>query len=204
MSVVFTRSINAARRRVLQLIGRCSRNDAGSTAIEFAMIGVPFVMMLFGTLSCGLYFFTNFTMATGLSAASRAIITGQFQQETGSYNGANTLQLQESVFRSALCSKLPGFINCSQIVLMAQSNNTFSGITQPACAVSGVMTTQATANQTFNVGSSSSVVLVTACYAWNPMGALSFLKLGDLNSGAFLIQTSVVFRTEPYIPTTSG
>jgi Flp pilus assembly protein TadG len=189
--------IGRLRHRACVLIGRCSRDQAGTTAIEFGMIGVPFVTLLFGTLSAGLYFFTNFAMATGLSMASRAILTGQFQQQTGSYNGATTLQAQESVFRSALCSKLPAYINCSQIVIMAQSNNTFSGISQPACAVGGALITQSTANTTFSVGSASSVVLVTACYAWSLVG-VPFLKVGDLSNGSFLIQTSVVFRTEPY------
>ena len=185
------------QRRTSALIGRCSRDQQGVTPVEFAMVGVPFVMMLFGTLSAGLYFFTNFAMSTALSMAARAIVTGQFQQQTGSYNGASTLQSQESVFRSAMCSKLPAYINCSQIVIMAQSNNTFSGISQPACAVGGAMINQSTANNTFSVGGASSVVLVTACYAWSLVG-LPFLNVGDLNNGSFLIQTSVVFRTEPY------
>ena len=94
--------------------------------------------------------------------------------------------------------KLPPYIDCSRIVILAQSNNNFSGISRPQCAIGGVMVTQSIANSTFTTGGASAVVLVTACYPWNISGRLPFLNIGNLSDGSFLIQTSVVFRTEPY------
>jgi Flp pilus assembly protein TadG len=190
--------ITQARQRVNALRRRLRGNEAGATAIEFAILGLPFVMLLFGTMSAALYFFTNVTVASALVDASRALRTGQFQESTGAYDGAITLQQREQVFKSAMCAKLPPYVDCSRIVIRAQSNANFGGISRPVCATGGVMVTQATADATFATGGASAVVLVTACYPWNVSGGLPFLNIGNLSDGSFLILTSVVFRTEPY------
>jgi Flp pilus assembly protein TadG len=181
-----------------RLARRFSKNESGFTAVEFAIVSVPFFLLLIGAMSVSLYFFTTSTMAAAMTSASRAILTGQFQQSTGAYSGASTLAQQEAVFKSALCSKLPTYVTCGNIVILAQATNTFGGISRPSCATNGVITTQTAANTSFNVGGSSSVVLMTACYPWTFGGHLPFFNIGDLQGGAFLIQTSVIFRTEPY------
>jgi Flp pilus assembly protein TadG len=39
------------------------RSDtAGVTAVEFAMVAVPFLMLLFGIITVGLFFFTTFSL----------------------------------------------------------------------------------------------------------------------------------------------
>jgi Flp pilus assembly protein TadG len=190
--------ITRARQRANAALRRLRGNEAGATAIEFGILGFPFALLLFGTMSAGLYFFTNVTMASALSDAARGMRIGQFQQSGGAYSGATTLQQKEQVFLSIMCSKLPPYVDCSKIVILAQSNANFGGISPPMCASDGVMVTQDSANLTFATGAASAVVLVTACYPWSVSGHLPFLNLGNLSDGSFLIQTSVVFRSEPY------
>jgi Flp pilus assembly protein TadG len=199
MASQFKASVLRVRNRASRLTRCFARNEAGFTAIEYAIICVPFFFLLIGAMSVSLYFFTCSTIANAMSSAARGVLTGQFQQSIGAYSGASTLQQQEAVFKSALCSKLPAYVTCGNIIILAQANNTFGGISQPSCATNGVITTQTAANTLFNVGGSSSVVLMTACYPWSFGGHLPYFPIGDLNGGAFLIQSSVIFRTEPYI-----
>jgi Flp pilus assembly protein TadG len=198
MKLSLNSRITQARQRVHALLRRWRGNEAGATAIEFGILGAPFVTLLFGTMSAGLYFFTNVTMASALTDASRGMRTGQFQEASGAYDGASTLLQKEQVFMSIMCSKLPPYVDCSKIVIHAQSNANFGSITPPVCAEGGVMIPQSAANLDFATGGASAVVLVTACYPWSITGHLPFLNLGNLSDGSFLIQTSVVFRTEPY------
>jgi len=174
------------------------KNNRGTTAIEFGLLVVPFIAFVFGIFSFSLFFFTEATLTNALTDASRSLRTGQFQTSTGAYSGTSGIGSQVAVLQAAMCKELPAEIKCNQIVLMAQSTDSFSSITQPVCAINGNLISQSTANQTFNAGTASSVVLLTACYPWSLGPSLPFLPTANLKNGAFLIQTSVVLQVEPY------
>ena len=172
-------------------------DQSGFTAVEFALVALPFVALLFGTISVCLYFFTNFTMENAVWQASRAIRTGQFQQGQGAYSGMATSEDRKKAFKQALCAKAPPYIDCNKAIIMVQSNSGgFGSITQPVCATDGTMIDQSKAE--FNAGGASSVVLVTVCYPWSFGGRLPFISLNNMKDGSLLIQASVAFRTEPF------
>ena len=118
------------------------------------------------------------------------------QQSKGAYAGAATTQERKNAFKQALCAKAPTFLDCDKAVVLVQSNASFGGIVEPKCASNGVVIDQSAA--TFDTGGASSVALVTVCYPWDFGGKMPFIKLGNLQSGALLLQASVAFRTEPY------
>jgi Flp pilus assembly protein TadG len=178
------------------LLRRWHKDESGVTAVEFAIVAMPFLMLLFGIISVCLYFFTNFTLENAVWQAARAIRTGQVQQSKGAYAGAATTQERKNAFKQALCAKAPTFLDCDKAVVLVQSNASFGGIVEPKCASNGVVIDQSAA--TFDTGGASSVVLVTVCYPWDFGGKLPFIKLGNLQNGAVLLQASVAFRTEPY------
>jgi Flp pilus assembly protein TadG len=178
------------------LLRRWRRDQSGAAAVEFGLVAMPFVMLLFGILSVCLYFFTNFTLENALWQSSRALRTGQVQQAKGAYSAATTLEDKKIAFKQALCAMAPSFLDCNKVVVLVQSSAAFGGIVEPACATNGVIIDQTAA--TFDTGGASSVVLVTACYPWDYGGRLPFIKLGNLQNGAVLMQASVAFRTEPY------
>ena len=172
-------------------------DQSGFTAVEFAIVAMPFVMLLFGTLSVCLFYFTNFTLENAVWSASRGIRTGQFQQGEGAYSGITTPEDRKKAFKQALCAKAPSYIDCNKVVVLIQSNSAgFGSITQPVCATDGTMVDQAKAD--FNPGGASSVVLITACYPWDFGGKLPFFALNNMKDGSLLLQASVAFRTEPY------
>jgi Flp pilus assembly protein TadG len=184
-------------RRAHVRLRRLQKDEDGLTAVEFAMVSLPFVMLLFGTISVCLYFFTVFTMENAVWQAGRAIRTGQFQQGLGAYAGLKTDEDRKKAFKQALCAKAPSYIECEKAIVMVQSNSGgFGSISQPVCATNGTMIDQAKAE--FNPGGASSVVLVTVCYPWSFGGKLPFLATSNIDDGSLLIQASVTFRTEPY------
>jgi len=183
-------------RTQLQL-RRWQADQSGFTAVEFAIVAMPFLMLLFGTLSVCLFYFTNFTLENAVWAASRSIRTGQFQQGQGAYSGMGSAEDRKKAFKQALCAKAPSYIDCNKVIVLIQSNSGgFGGITQPICATDGTMVDQSKAE--FNPGGASSVVLITACYPWDFGGRLPFFALNNMKDGSLLLQASVAFRTEPY------
>lgn len=186
--------------KIAHLAGRTRtwrRDDSGATAIEFAAVALPFLMLLFGIMSVSLYYFTNFSIENAAWQASRAIRTGQLQQSMGAYAGKVTTDDRKKAFKKELCLKAPTFLDCeAKAVVIVQSNTSFGGISAPNCASNGVMINEASA--AFDAGDSSAVVLITVCYPWSAGGKLPFFKMGNLQDGAMLMQASVALRTEPY------
>ncbi len=201
MMARLTGNVRRTRVRALWRLRNWAKDESGFTAVEFAVVAIPFIMLLFGTLSVCLYFFTNFTMENAVWQAARAIRTGQFQQGQGAYTGITSMDDRKKAFKQALCAKAPQFIDCNKAIILVQSNSGgFGSISQPICAVDGTMIEQSAAE--FNAGGASSVVLVTVCYPWGFGGSLPFMPLNNLSDGSLLIQASVAFRTEPF-PTTN-
>jgi Flp pilus assembly protein TadG len=179
------------------LMWRWRRDESGFTAVEFALIAGPFLMLLFGIISICFYFFTNFTLENAVWQAARAIRTGQMQQGTGAYKGTTTNEDKKKEFKKAVCAKAPIFLDCnSKAVVIVQSNANFASITEPQCANNGNIISEASAS--FNAGGTSAVVLATVCYPWAFGGKLPFFKFGNLADGSVLLQASAAFRTEPY------
>jgi Flp pilus assembly protein TadG len=179
------------------LMRRWRRAESGATAVEFAIIAMPFVMLLFGLVSVCLYYFADFSMENATWQAARAVRTGQLQQSTGAYAGLVTNADRQKALKKAFCDKAFLFTDCNtKAVVIVQSNAGFGSITQPSCATNGVVLDQSAAS--FNAGGASSVVLVTICYPWDFGGKLPLLKAGNLQTGALLMQASAAFRTEPY------
>jgi len=181
-------ALTAKRYRVARGISCWRKDDSGVTAIEFAIVGMPFLMFLYGIIGIGLYFFTTFTLENGLEQASRLIRTGQAQK-------ANMTDVQ---FKNTVCSFIPGFVDCQNKLLVnvrsfAEADMT-PAISRNECLNNGSLTNLTT----YSPGTANQVVLVTLCFEWEFANKIPFIRLGDMASGSRLIQAAAVFRTEPY------
>ena len=107
------------------LTRRLRGDERGSTAVEFAIVALPFLLLLVGLMSVSLYFFTNFTMESAVLNAARAIRTGQLQQGQGAYTGMTTNEDKRDAFKATMCSKAPTFLDCAnRAVVLVQSSST--------------------------------------------------------------------------------
>ena len=178
---------SAGRRSGAYVILRKLRKDeTGTTAIEFAMVATPFLMMLYGIISLGLYFFSTFTLENAIEVASRQIRTGQAQAA-----GLTQAQFQQVVFNN-----VPSFINQGNLIVNVNSFATYAAITPASCVdVNGAPTAGSTS---FAPGTQSAIVVAWVCYTWDVTKYIPFLKLGNLPDGSRLIQATTTFQTEPY------
>jgi Flp pilus assembly protein TadG len=189
-------------QRIKNKIASCKRDD-GFTAVEFALVSVPFLMMIFGILGLCLYFFTVFSMEQAVITASREIRTGSMQQGSGSYAGLNSAAQIQSKFREQVCKNAPAYIksDCNgKVRVMVQSSAGFKTMVEPNCKNgSGNLVTEAEAGAHFTPGGTSDVVFATACVSYTMWKLIPFFKSNTaFTDGASLIQASVTFRTEPY------
>lgn len=169
------------------LFARFARDAKGATAVEFAMVSVPFLMMLFGIIAVGLFYFTTFSLENAVEQAGRLVRTGQ----------VNSANMTEEQFKTEVCSRTPKFVDCQNKlrVFVQAFGSDFSGITPASCKdASGALA----GSGQFDAVAGDQVVLITACYEWELGGKLPYFNLGDLSNGSRLIAAATTFRTEPF------
>lgn len=184
-------SPSEAAQKPCGFFDRLRADTRGVTAVEFAMVAGPFLMMLFGIIAVGLFFFTTFTMENAVEQAARFLRTGQAQLATPPYT--------EVQFKNKVCSYLPSNIDCAgKVKVNVKAYPNAADIT--AASLPKCINNSGDLNTTteFNMGDASQVLLVWACYEWELANKIPFLKVGDMSNGSRLIQATTVFRAEPY------
>jgi len=191
-SHIFCPDQSTVTKRLERAILKFRRDENGFTAVEFAMVALPFMMLLFGTIAVGLFFFTTFSLENAVEKAARQIRTGQ----------AQTANRTTSQFKQDVCGLAPGFIDCTNnLRIQVVSNPSFGGAAttmagRPCIDSGGALIPEPTSEPV--PGAAGEVVLVTVCYEWEMTKVLPFLNLGNMGNGSRLIQASTTFRTEPY------
>lgn len=179
-----------------------ARNEAGTTAIEFAMVIGPFLFLLFGIISVGFYFFVTFSLEHAVESASRVIRTGQAQDSSG-----GKTPLTGATFKAKICEKLPPFMECGtttdKIRVNVQTYTGYGTVTAPTC-VDNAGALIGSAAQTYAPGGTSSIVLVGVCYEWELSKSMASIpywiapQSARMTNGSTLIQAATTFTNEPF------
>jgi Flp pilus assembly protein TadG len=167
-----------------KLLRRFKRERKGSTAVEFALIITPFLMLTMGTLEIALIHLSRSSMADALEKTSRQIMTGE----------AACLTAEEYI--TQLCDRLSfanGSCNDNTKVVM-QELATFSS--DPGADEQNFDNiTSAMEN-----GRENSIMLLRAYHRWNVMFPLLDDALGGGN-GELILVSNLAFRNEPFSAT---
>ena len=185
-----------ARTFATKLLGRFRRDKNGATAVEFAIISVPFLGLLFAIFETAFVFFATEAIEFAGSEASRQIMTGQTQTAAIS---------TEAAFKSGVVCPtngkrlIPSFIDCSKLRVDARGASDFSTIdfSRPS-------------TYKFCLGAPGDITVVRLFYPlpayFSIISRMSDGSVGKITTGTemdsgtrvhMLIGTSV-FRTEPY------
>jgi Flp pilus assembly protein TadG len=178
---------------------RALPDQTGSTAIEFALVAMPFIGLTCAILETGIMAFNNTVIQGAVSAAAREVRTGQLQAGSGATPAQQASVLQ--AFQTAACANLFSQLPCSSLTYDVRSFTSFGAIALPAPVINaqGVMT-----NASFNTGASSatagaaSIVAVRVVYTWTPITPGLSLILGGSAGTPMTITYTVILRNEPF------
>lgn len=174
-----TRLLRPGARRAAAVL-RCQR---GVAQIEFALVAVPFMLLLVGTLEIAVMFFTDSVIEGATKEAARQIRTGQVQESAD----------PETAFRTKLCNELFGIIDCNKVTFNVQTFSSFSTVSMSI----EVDEDGNIVNTGFIPGGSSAVTVVRSIYRWNFITPLINQVL-PAGLGGHLLVSTVAFQNEPY------
>jgi Flp pilus assembly protein TadG len=159
----------------------------GAAAIEFALVGSTFMMMLLASFEFGFMLFVQSVLDNAARDAARLIRTGQVQTSSN----------PTSTFSTLLCSEVGSLIGCGSIIYQAQTFNAWS---DAQTAVNTPASRDANGNflsSGFSPGTQQQIVVVTVTYNY-PFLTPWIGKLVGGSSGSGLLMSTVVFQNEPY------
>ncbi|HEV2556611.1 MAG TPA: TadE/TadG family type IV pilus assembly protein [Bosea sp. (in: a-proteobacteria)] len=183
-----------ARRARFRLLTRFRRSQDGATAVEFAFISIPFLMLLTAILETALLFWTSQVLEEAVSQTSRRLLTGEaLTRYTG--NAATNTQ----AFKNDVCANAPGLVDCSKLVIDVRTYSSFANAkngtdgTNPISA-GGLNTT----GFGYSAPQPQQIVVVRAVLEYPLYFTYWSASLANIGSGRRGIVASATFRTEPF------
>jgi len=184
---------NSLKQKIRRLARRASprlfvQRQDGSVAVEFGLILLPFLALVFGIMETALVFFADQTLETAVADSARLIMTGQ----------AQTQNLTAATFKNAVCARIYGLFNCANgVYVNVQTYSSFGSITYtPPLDTNGNLVTS---NFVYQPGGPGDIVVVQLFYQWPIYVSLMNLsKLSNMTGNSRLLVATAAFRNEPY------
>ena len=166
--------------------GRFRRDRSGASALEFALVAMPLILLLLAVLEVGLVYFANFTLENAVAQGARLIRTGQAQAQS----------FDAGKFKTEVCKHLSAPISCAGLKLDVRTFSNFSGVdlTNPLDANGNLKQSFA-----YNPGVGGDVVVVRAFFQWGLTAKMpKDIGLSNMANGDRLLVATAAFRNEPF------
>lgn len=174
-----------------RLTSRFAKAERGSVAIEFALVALPFFMLIGVIIESGVILFVESTLQASVQEAARLVRTGQAQ--SGAYSAAD--------FKAKICKTANILIDCTAGVTVYMSSSTnFATLKAALPSFLNVgMKADGTPNATsFVCGGPSATTAVVATYDWK-LVMLGMDYMGNFNGNKIRrIVGFSMFQNEPF------
>jgi len=165
---------------------RMRKDESGAAAVEFALVSIPFFMILFAIIEVSLVFFANQILDNAVADAARLIRTGQAQQQN----------FTTAKFKASVCDGLAGLFDCDEkLFLDVKTFTKFANvtITTPIDEDGEIVD-----DFGYDDGGPETIVVARVYYEWPLVTGFIKTGLGNLANGNRLLASVATFRNEPF------
>lgn len=172
-----------ARLRPVRVAARFARAERGATAVEFALVSLPFLILVMAMIELGLVFLVSLTLENAIIDAGRTIRTGE----------AQTAKITAADFKTAVCARMNwlGDRCAGALALDVRTYADFASVS--ASNADGTVPDPVA----WDPGKAGSIVLVRGYYTWPLVTPLMQTGLQSAN-GKRIIYAATAFMNEPY------
>ncbi|SFN80527.1 Flp pilus assembly protein TadG [Mesorhizobium sp. NFR06] len=166
----------------------------GSTAMEFALLAIPFALLVFAILESCVSFAGQEVMANVTDDVARQLRTGQLQK-------AN---VTEASVKQLICSRLEIMVakNCPGLLVDLREYSSFADAATAGFRIDGdrIVLTQGGGDMTPTVspGLAESINMLRVFYKWPVMTDLLAKQMQNFTDGTTLHFASVTWQNEPF------
>jgi Flp pilus assembly protein TadG len=185
-----------------------ARSREGAAAIEFALLAIPYFLVIFAILETFVAFAAEELVSNAVDTMSRRMRTGQI-----TYNLGRTTDMNQAQFRQAFCDEVSILIRCSatevatpsKLYLDVQTFSTFSAIPTTIPKVSTDKYADiTTAAFKYAPGGAGTINMLRAYYRWEIITDLvrpyitTIRPSGGSMPSQYLIVGTAAFQNEQY------
>jgi Flp pilus assembly protein TadG len=169
----------------MRLLRSLSKDRKGSAAIEFAILALPFFVVIFAIAEIAIMYFVDSGLDAALHKAVRSVRVGV--AKSGNWDSIK--------FKQVVCNELALSFNCSTKLKVRATV-----ITDMASINKGNPITTGTLNVTesFDLGDSGSYVLIQAYLPWDPTFQLYTIASSRMSDGSYLLGSAELIKNEPF------
>jgi len=167
-----------------------ARARRGVVALEFALLALPFFMLLLGTLEVAVQFVSQTALDQALEVNARRIRTGEAQ--------SSTPPMTQDQFKSDVCASMKSVIagvDCNRLHIDVRSFSAYGDVVPPSPVNEGAFDEDQTI---FDPGGPERTVLARAFYEYKVATPLMSPFLADLDDDIRLLSSAELFRSEPF------
>jgi Flp pilus assembly protein TadG len=188
------------RRLSSKLLRRIIKSESGVAAVEFAMVGGPFFLLMACIIEVGVMNFTEYSIQAAVQQAARTLRTGQ----------AQNLGQTAAQFKSKVCEIAGVVVDCGKLTVYVQAATDAPGYTfanlranLPSFVSVGPKADGTPNTASFKCGGPSVPVGVIATYDWKIVFPL-LSPLANVHGGTPAAGTTrrlygmTILRNEPY------
>jgi Flp pilus assembly protein TadG len=160
-------------------------NRKGSTAIEFAILALPFLVLIFAIIELAIMYFVDSALDAAMHSAVRQVRVGT----------AKTAAWDITKFKTAVCSELSYSFSCkSNLKVRSTVITNMNSVTK----ISGISGGTLNVTEDFNIGGSGDYVLIQVFLPWDPVMKLYAFSSGRLSDGRYVLGAAELFKNEPF------
>lgn len=183
--------------RPLKLIRRFARESRGATAVEFAFISIPLMLLMFGVLELCMILLVSATLDMATDFAARNIRTGVFQKS----GGTTKVDFEKMVCRNMNWLESMCQINAEGVSpgKLYVETETFANFTSAGALPARDPVLFEPEETAWCPGNPEDIVVVRTYFKW-PIVSPMLKPLFENYAGGRLITTTRLFRNEPFDP----
>jgi Flp pilus assembly protein TadG len=168
---------------------QASAARAGTVAVEFGLIAIPFFLIIFATVQTAIVYMAEQELETITEQSSRYILTNK-----GSSYTAKTFH------DNVVCKQVVALFDCSKLMVDVQDYGTGTSFSNASTSMPKLtFNPDGTVQNTWNYtsGSPGDIMVMRIMYQWpvflKPFG----YNLSNLSNGNRLMMATAVFKDEP-------
>lgn len=169
----------------MKLLRSLKRDREGSAAIEFAILALPFFVVIFAIAEIAIMYFVDSGLDAALHKAVRQVRVGV--AKSGAWDAKK--------FKDVVCSELSYSFNCATSLKVRATVVTNMASITKASPISGG---NLAVTEDFNLGDSGSYVLVQAFLPWDPTFKLYSISSAQLADGSYVLGSAELIKNEPF------
>lgn len=169
-------------------LGRFAREPGGATAVEFALIGPPFLATLIAIFEVTIFLFAQAVLQNAAVDAGRLFMTGQEQNSDAT----------QAQFATTVCPMVQAIFNCNSLMVNVESYTDFSSANASPPTLTYNSNGQVTNTWSYSPGTPGQVMVVQLIYQWPIVRGPFGYVLSSLGNGTTEMMGVSAFRVEPY------